>query len=147
VSLIQNSVRDLWRFRWSNLWDKWIKNETTYCPLDHNCLLAKYRVSISLNLISMVTKSKTNILSVNLFPQCLHIRTGSRHITVLHSNTFKYFTCSHPIPYQRFEVFTVVKIQVEVFWAVTPCSVVARFRHFGCVFRLHLHPEDGGVSM
>jgi hypothetical protein len=26
--------------------------------------------------------------------------------------------------YVRFEVFTAVKIQVKVFWVVTPCSVV-----------------------
>jgi len=27
-----------------------------------------------------------------------------------------------------FEVFTVVKIQVEVFWAVTPCSVMVGYQ-------------------
>jgi hypothetical protein len=36
----------------------------------------------------------------------------------------------------RFEVFTVVKIQVEVFWVVIPCSVAVRYQCFG--------GEDGG---
>jgi len=31
----------------------------------------------------------------------------------------------------RFEVFTVVKIQVEFFWIVTPCSYVVGYRRFG----------------
>jgi hypothetical protein len=30
----------------------------------------------------------------------------------------------------RFEVFMTVKIQVEVFWAVTPCSVTVRYQCF-----------------
>jgi len=38
-----------------------------------------------------------------------------------------------------FEVFTMVKIQVEVFWVVTPCSVVTGYQCFGgsCYFHLH----------
>jgi len=32
---------------------------------------------------------------------------------------------------ERFEVFTVVKIQVAVFRDVTPCSEVVGYRHFG----------------
>jgi len=39
----------------------------------------------------------------------------------------------------RFEVFTVVKIQVEVFWVVMPCSVVAGHQQFGGTCCLHLH--------
>jgi hypothetical protein len=31
----------------------------------------------------------------------------------------------------RFEVFMAVKIHVEVFWVVTPCSVVVRYQRFG----------------
>jgi hypothetical protein len=30
----------------------------------------------------------------------------------------------------RFEVFTIVKIQVEVFWVVTPCNVVVGCQRF-----------------
>jgi hypothetical protein len=30
----------------------------------------------------------------------------------------------------RFEVFKAVKIQVEVFWVVTPCGVVVRYQRF-----------------
>jgi hypothetical protein len=29
----------------------------------------------------------------------------------------------------KFEVFTAVKIHVEVFWVVTPCSVVVGYQH------------------
>jgi len=121
-------------------------NATTHCPLDPGCLLVKYRVSFYLNLISMLTGINTNILSVNLFPQCLHTITGSRHITVLHGNTFKCFTSNLPVTYQRFEVFMVVKIQVEVFWVVTACSVVVGYQHFRGLCSLHLHPEDRGIT-
>jgi hypothetical protein len=31
----------------------------------------------------------------------------------------------------RFEVFTAVKIQAEVFWVVTPCSVAVGYQRFG----------------
>jgi hypothetical protein len=47
----------------------------------------------------------------------------------------------------RFEVFAVVKIQVEVFWVVKPRSVVTGYQRFRglCCLHLHeLHPEDGG---
>jgi hypothetical protein len=30
----------------------------------------------------------------------------------------------------RFEVFMAMKIQVEVFWAATLCSIVVRYQHF-----------------
>jgi len=32
-----------------------------------------------------------------------------------------------------------VKIQVEVFWVVTPCSVVVGYQRFGGLSCLHLH--------
>jgi len=31
------------------------------------------------------------------------------------------------ISFERFQLFTAVKIQVEVFWVLTPCSVVVRY--------------------
>jgi len=34
-----------------------------------------------------------------------------------------------------------VKIQVEVFWVVTPCSVVVGYQRFGEPCCLHLHGE------
>jgi len=39
-----------------------------------------------------------------------------------------------------FQVFTAVKIQVEVLWAVTPCSVAAGFQ---CFRRTLLPPSSG----
>jgi hypothetical protein len=42
----------------------------------------------------------------------------------------------------RFKVFTAVKIQVEVFWVVTPCSVVVGRQRFETPCRLHLQGED-----
>jgi len=40
-----------------------------------------------------------------------------------------------------FEVFTTVKIQVEVFWVVSPCSVVIGYQRFGDPWYLHLQGE------
>jgi hypothetical protein len=37
-----------------------------------------------------------------------------------------------------FETFTAVMFQVEVFWIVTPCSVVVGYRRFGGPCCLHL---------
>jgi len=31
----------------------------------------------------------------------------------------------------RFELFTAMKIQVEVFWVVTPCDIVVGYRQHG----------------
>jgi len=44
----------------------------------------------------------------------------------------------------RFEVFTVMTIQVVVFWVVTPSSDAVGYQRFGkpCSFRLQ--GEDGG---
>jgi len=41
------------------------------------------------------------------------------------------------------EVFTVI-FQVEIFWAVTLCSVVVRYQHFGGPCCLHFQGEDEG---
>jgi hypothetical protein len=41
----------------------------------------------------------------------------------------------------KFDVFTVVKIQVEVFCYVTPCSVVVRYQRFEGPCCLHLQGE------
>jgi len=35
------------------------------------------------------------------------------------------------IEIECFEAFTAVTFQVEVFWVVTPCSVVVGYQHFG----------------
>jgi hypothetical protein len=50
---------------------------------------------------------------------------------------------------ERFKVFTTVKILVEVFWVVTPCSVVVGYQRFGGPFCLHLQGEveDGGSTI
>jgi hypothetical protein len=40
--------------------------------------------------------------------------------------------------YARYEVFTAVKIQVDVFWVVTPCSVVVGYRRFRGPCYIHL---------
>jgi hypothetical protein len=39
--------------------------------------------------------------------------------------------------YFRLEVFRAVKIQVEVFWVVTPCSAIIGYQHFGEPFSYH----------
>jgi hypothetical protein len=36
----------------------------------------------------------------------------------------------------------VVKIFVEVFWVVMPCSIVVGYQHFRA--EVSFHPEDGG---
>jgi hypothetical protein len=45
---------------------------------------------------------------------------------------------------KRFEVFTVVMIQVEVFWFVTLCSIAVGFQYFGRPCCLHIQNEDEG---
>jgi hypothetical protein len=39
-----------------------------------------------------------------------------------------------------------VKFQVEVFWVVTPCSVVVGYKHFRQRCGLHLHREVRNVT-
>jgi hypothetical protein len=38
---------------------------------------------------------------------------------------------TYGVPYVRREAFMELKIPVEVFWVVTPCSVVVGYRRFG----------------
>jgi hypothetical protein len=45
----------------------------------------------------------------------------------------------------RFEVFAVVKIQVEVFWDVTPHSIVVGYQCFRGLCSQHLMSEDRGI--
>jgi hypothetical protein len=49
--------------------------------------------------------------------------------------------------YQRFDAFTVLNIQFEVFWVVTPYSVVVEYQRFEGQWCLHLQgevPENRG---
>jgi len=41
----------------------------------------------------------------------------------------------------RFEVITAVKIQIKVFWVVTPCSVAVRYQYFIGPCCCHLQSE------
>jgi hypothetical protein len=47
----------------------------------------------------------------------------------------------------RFEILMVMKIQVEVFWAVTPCNAAAGYQCSGGLCCLQLHPEDKGTGI
>jgi len=42
---------------------------------------------------------------------------------------------------ETFEAFTAVKIHVDVFWVVTPCSAVLGYQHFGGPSCLHLQDD------
>jgi hypothetical protein len=44
--------------------------------------------------------------------------------------------------YSKFEVFTVVKFQVEFFWVVTPCSAAVGYYSFGRPCCHHLQGEE-----
>jgi hypothetical protein len=46
----------------------------------------------------------------------------------------------------RYEAFTVVMIQVEI-WVVTSLSVVTRYPRFGCPCCLHLQGEDSALKV
>jgi len=35
---------------------------------------------------------------------------------------------------------------IEVFWAVAPCSVVAGSQNYSCIYCVHLYPDDGGST-
>jgi hypothetical protein len=53
----------------------------------------------------------------------------------------------HILPLCNFisEIFTSLKIEVEVFWVLTSCSVVVGYQRFGGSCRLHLQGEVSGV--
>jgi hypothetical protein len=40
--------------------------------------------------------------------------------------------------YLRFNVLTVMKMAIMVFWVVTPCSFVGGYQRFRGTYRLHL---------
>jgi len=44
----------------------------------------------------------------------------------------------------RFEDFAAVKIQIQFFWVVTPCSVEVGYQYFGEPCYLHLQGEVTG---
>jgi hypothetical protein len=46
--------------------------------------------------------------------------------------------------FARFEVFTVVKIQFEVFWVVITCGIAVGYKYLGRPCCLHLLSEVGG---
>jgi hypothetical protein len=48
----------------------------------------------------------------------------------------------HTFSDARFDVWTVLKIQVKVFWAVMLCNVGVGYQHFG-----GLHLEAGGSKV
>jgi hypothetical protein len=52
----------------------------------------------------------------------------------------KYINVKH-VDRLRYEVFTEVKIQVEVFWVLMSCSVVVGYQCFAGLCCFHLHPE------
>jgi len=55
--------------------------------------------------------------------------------------------CNKQFYVSRLEVFTTLKIQTEVFWAVTPCNVVGRIPTIHRSMlppSSHLRVEDGG---
>jgi len=41
-----------------------------------------------------------------------------------------------------FEVFTAVKVHIEVFWGVTLCSFVVGYEHFGALCCFQFRGED-----
>jgi hypothetical protein len=45
-----------------------------------------------------------------------------------------------------FETFTAMMFQVEVFWVVTPCSIVVRYQHCRGPCCLHLQGEVAGMG-
>jgi hypothetical protein len=49
------------------------------------------------------------------------------------------------IMFQRFEVFVVVRIPVEVLWVLMLCSVVVGYEHFGGPCYLHLQHGNNMV--
>jgi len=74
-------------------------------------------------------------------------RNASRQTTTFSTtsnfNVAGFRTCFFFFFFLRFEVFTVVTIQVEVFCVVTQCSVMAGYQRFGGSCCLHLQGEVG----
>jgi hypothetical protein len=47
----------------------------------------------------------------------------------------------------RFLVFTAVKIHIEVFWILTPRSVVVGYERFGGPYSIHLQDNRGLMTI
>jgi hypothetical protein len=98
------------------------------------------------------------MLSENLEWYYIIIWTRSYEIDRIHAKQFTYYRCEFLCHYfkvkfsqhwknphamktyldERFETFTTVKIQVEVFWVVTPCNLM-EYQCFRGPCCLHLH--------
>jgi len=66
------------------------------------------------------------------------------HFTVSNLCSWNRSVNNRRINYVRFEVFKAVKIQVVVFWVVTPCSDVLGYRRFGGSYCLQQGPSKRG---
>jgi hypothetical protein len=78
------------------------------------------------------------LASANHFPN-FHLKSVILSPTSLpYVVTFQYAPISTPC--EKFEVFTTMKIQVEFFWFVMPCDVVAGYQKF---LRAVLPPSSG----
>jgi hypothetical protein len=54
--------------------------------------------------------------------------------------------CSVMVGYNRFGGPCCIYLQVEVFWIVTPCSVVVEYQSFGGPYCFHLQGEMAGMA-
>jgi len=68
---------------------------------------------------------------------------------MLYRNFFAFPLWKHVLRNARFQLFTAMKIQVEVFWVVTSYSVIVGYQRFKGPYCLHLqglgrrhNPED-----
>jgi len=110
------------------------------CSLPTKVPDTRFLVFMALNIqveVLWVVIQCTDVVGYQHFrgPYCLHLQDEF------------YSSLPTEVPDTRFEVFMVMKIQVEVFWVVTSCSVRVGYQCFRGPCCLHLlHPEDGGST-
>jgi hypothetical protein len=89
----------------------------------------KVWVNVSSIIYQFTSTTSVTRISLNNF---MKVDASSETISDLHYER---------VSLSRFEAFTTVKFQVEIFWVLTPCSFVVRYKSFGGPFCLHLQGE------
>jgi hypothetical protein len=99
------------------------------------CTLADIRfemVSILYNigaLHSQLGASDSRVTAVGMKLSCTHFQCAAWAFQVFYFFEFL-ASLQTAITYSRFEVFIALKIEVRIFWVVTPCSIAVEYHYW-----------------